>query len=525
MQAFSSGLKAREEIFDQIKAVDVFDCVIIGGGATGLGCGVDSASRSFKTLVIEEFDFAKGTSSRSTKLIHGGLRYLQKGDIFLVLEALKERGLLCQNAPHMVAHQPFIVPNYKWWEGPFYAIGLKVYDLLAGRLGLEPSLHLKKERVLECLPTLESAELKGGVEYYDGQFDDARLAMTLMHTIFDLRSFAINYTKAVDFVKEEGRIKGVLIEDVLTKKQMVVKTKGVINATGPFSDKVRTIDDPKAEKLVVPSQGIHLVLDRSFLPGSTAMIIPHTDDGRVLFLVPWHRRVLVGTTDTKIQEIDIEPKPLEQEIEFVLEQAARFLTKKPTKQDIKSCFAGIRPLIKQPGKSTKDLSRNHQVLVSGSGLITIAGGKWTTYRKMAQDCVDQMIEVAHLEKLPCKTHHLHLHGYLEKTDPVKIESSYGTDLEKIHQIQEKEPELKELVHPDFPYTYAHLIFSIRYELAQTVEDLLSRRVRLLLLDAKGAQAVAKRVAALLAKELNKESSFIEEQTKNFNQLASQYFIT
>ncbi len=379
----------REKVIDQIENTKDWDFLVIGGGATGLGVAVDAAARGYGPLLVEQDDFAKGTSSR-TKLVHGGVRYLKQGMLLLVLEALRERGLLCENAPHLVHHLSFIVPIYSWWEGPFYGIGMKIYDRLAGKLGLKPSEVLSREETLRRIPTLESSGLQRGVEYYDGQFDDARLAVNLAQTVFDLGGSAINYMPVGSLIKEDNLIVGALVRDLGSGQEHQIRAKAVVNATGVFTDSIRKMDEPEARRIVAASQGSHVVLPKSFLPGSSAIMVPHTPDGRVLFAVPWHDHVVVGTTDVPVDDIDKEPTPMDEEIGFILTNAGKYLAKPPTRRDVLSVFAGLRPLVKVgDAKSTAALSRDHTILISNSGLLTITGGKWTTYRKMAEDAVDQ----------------------------------------------------------------------------------------------------------------------------------------
>ncbi|MGH7494154.1 MAG: FAD-dependent oxidoreductase [bacterium] len=501
----------------------VWDLIIIGGGATGLGIAVDAASRGYKTLLLEQYDFAKGTSSRSTKLIHGGVRYLAQGNVALVLEALRERGLLLQNAPHLVHHQSFIVPRYDWWEGPFYGIGLKLYDVLAGKLGLGPSHLLSREETLARIPTLEPEGLRGGVIYYDGQFDDARLAIGLAQTAVSLGSTVINYVKVAALTKTHGLVGGVIAHDTEAGTEYELHAHCVINATGAYVDAVRRMDEPESEAIVAPSQGVHLVLDKSFLPGDSAIMVPHTDDGRVLFVVPWHDRAIVGTTDTPIHDLTIDPRPLPEEVEFLLTHAARYLAKDPALGDVKSIFAGIRPLIKAGAdKSTATLARDHTILISKSGLLTISGGKWTTYRKMAEDAVHQAAAVAGLEARPCLTENLRLHGWHAPDETKESFAYYGADLAGVKKLAEAHPAWLEQLHSGLPYFAAQVVWSVRHEMARTVEDVLARRTRALLLDAKASIAIAPRVAALMAQELGRDPEWQEQQTTKFVELAKQY---
>jgi glycerol-3-phosphate dehydrogenase len=516
----------RNELIKTVKDSSTrWDFIIIGGGATGLGVAVDAASRGYKTLLLEQHDFAKGTSSRSTKLIHGGVRYLAQGNVSLVLEALRERGLLLRNAPHLVHNQSFVVPSYDWWEGPFYGIGLKIYDVLAGKLGLGPSKILSREETLARIPTLEPNGLRGGVIYHDGQFDDARLAINLAQTIVDLGGTAINYFHVTSLLKSNGLISGVVAQDVETGEQYELSARVVINATGAYADSIRRLDDRAAEAIIAPSQGVHLVLDKSFLPGDSAVMVPHTDDGRVLFVVPWHNRAIVGTTDTPITDALLEPRPLPEEIEFLLTHAGRYLTKDPTAGDVKSIFAGIRPLVKAgEGKDTAALSRDHTILISPSGLLTITGGKWTTYRKMAEDTVNQAALLAGLDERPCKTETLRLHGWMENAAAQKPLSVYGADWAGVQKISQKNPAFSQRLHPQLPYFAGEVIWAARHEMARTVEDVLSRRTRALLLDAKASVEIAPQAAELMARELGYDNNWQKQQVENYRELAKGYVL-
>ena len=502
-----------------------WDVLIIGGGATGLGAAVDSASRGFKTLLLEQHDFAKGTSSRSTKLIHGGLRYLQQGNLSLVIEALRERGLLCQNAPHLVHPLPFLVPNYKWWEGPFYGIGVKVYDFLAGSLGLEASRHLNKKETLKRLPTLESEGLRGGVIYFDGQFDDARLAITLARTATDLGGTLINYMKVTNLIKKKGHCIGVKATDIESRKEYSLTSKVIINATGVFSDHIRQLDDRKSFPIIAPSQGTHLVLPREFLPCDTAILIPHTEDNRVLFLVPWHDKVLLGTTDIAISKIPLEPFAQKKEIAFLLNHAAHYLTKTPKPSDVLSVFTGIRPLVRSDETdTTSSLSRDHRILVAKSGLITIVGGKWTTYRQMAEDVITKAIQTSSLPDHPCITRTLPLHGFEKKLNPEDPWSVYGSDRLILEAMIKERKTLEKLIHPKLPYKQVEVVFAARKEMALTVEDVLSRRTRSLLLDAEASLEASPLVAKLLAKELDKNKAWEKKQIEDYRKIAKKYLM-
>ncbi|MHC0447490.1 FAD-dependent oxidoreductase [Flavobacterium sp. 3-218] len=519
----------RSEQLSQLQNTDKWDVIIIGGGASGLGTAIDAASRGYKTLLLEAVDFAKGTSSRSTKLVHGGVRYLEQGNIHLVREALKERGLLAQNANHLVKNQSFVIPNYHWFGGYFYTFGLKIYDLLSGRLSLGSSKYLSKKRTIELLPNVEENGLANGVIYHDGQFDDSRLAINMAQTALENGACVLNYIKVVHLVKgEKNQIIGVQAVDQETGIKYDLKASAIVNATGVFTNAIMKLNDTVYKKYIVPSQGIHLVFDKSFLPGENALMIPKTKDGRVLFAVPWHNHIVVGTTDTLIKKQSLEPIALESEIQFVLETAQRFLAKKPTRTDVLSVFAGLRPLAapEEEGKSTKEVSRSHKIIVSETGLITITGGKWTTYRKIAEDIIDKAIKTGKLSKKECRTEHLSIHGN-QPTNSFDRENHlyiYGTDIPKIMELMENEPELKERLHPNYEFTLAEVVWAIRYEMARTVDDILARRVRLLFLDARAAIEVSEKTARLIAKELGYDEAWIIQEIANFRQISKGFLL-
>jgi glycerol-3-phosphate dehydrogenase len=503
-----------------------WDIVVIGGGATGAGIAVDAATRGYDVLLLEREDFGKGTSSRATKLVHGGVRYLEQGNLSLVMEALKERGRLLQNAPHIVRNLRFIVPNYSWWEAPFYGIGMKVYDLLAGKYSFGPSKTLSLEETLELLPTIRQDGLRGGVMYHDGQFDDTRLLIHLMMTAAEHGATLLNYADVVALTKDDrGFVRGVIAVDGESGERYTIEARSVLNATGIFTDETRRLAEPAAEPMMVPSQGIHLVFDRSFLTGDTALLVPHTDDGRVLFAVPWHNRTLVGTTDTPIDAISYEPLPFEEEIEFVLDTAARYLSRKPTREDILSVFVGIRPLAKAAGAGdgkTSAISRDYTIHIDHAGLVTIAGGKWTTYRHMAEDCVDHAITLGGLDERPCVTATTHIHGYDLHPEELGSLSVYGSDAAAILALAKENPELAQPLHPDLPYIAGEIVWAARHEMSRTVDDALSRRTRALLLNARAAVEIAPAVASLLAKEFGKDRLWEEAQVTAFRALAGQY---
>ncbi len=517
----------RNTMLEHLNEVAEWDVIVIGGGASGLGTALDAASRGFKTLLLEQSDFAKGTSSRSTKLVHGGVRYLQQGDISLVLEALRERGLMLQNAPHLVRKLSLFIPNYEWWGGPFYTVGLKVYDMMAGKLGLGPSKNLSLEETVKSIPTLVKDGLRGGVIYHDGQFDDARMAMSLAMTCVDYGGTVLNYMQVGDLLKDElGLINGVEVMDLENDKKYSLKAKSVINATGVWADRVMQMDDPSAKDMIRPSQGVHLVLDKSFLQSKHAIMIPETSDGRVLFAVPWHNRVIVGTTDTLVNDASLEPRALEEEIEFILATAGLYLTKVPTRKDVKSIFAGLRPLAAPQGdeQSTKEISRHHKILISLSGLITITGGKWTTYRKMGEDAVDKAILLAGLPERKSITENLMIHSYSVNVSLDDPNSVYGSDLEALESLALENKKYAGWLSEELQISKAQLIWAIREEMAITVDDFLARRTRALFLDARESIAMCETVAQMMAEELNFDDDWVKNQIGTFTELAKGYYL-
>jgi glycerol-3-phosphate dehydrogenase len=483
----STALLQRDAFLQRIAARrEPWDIAIVGGGSTGVGIAVDAASRAYSVVLLEQRDFGKGTSSRSTKLVHGGVRYLQQGNISLVMEALKERGLLLRNAPHLVHDMQFVVPNYEWWEAPFYGIGMKVYDLLAGKYGFGPSQILSRDEVLARIPTLSRDGLRGGVKYHDGQFDDARLLVDLASTAAECGACLVNYTRVVSLAKDsEGFINGLTFRDEETGTSQTLAARCVINATGPFCDELRRIDEPGSKPMIAPSQGVHIVLSREFLPGATAIMVPHTRDGRVMFAIPWHGHAVVGTTDTSIPASTLEPTPQNEEIDFILDTARDYLAKRPTRADVLSVFTGIRPLVKSSDVSnTAALSRDHTIEISSSGLLTIAGGKWTTYRHMAEDAVDHACVLGQLPERPCITANLR----------IRVPASHD----------------------------GSAAWFARYEMARTVEDVLARRTRLLFLDTRAALDKAPQVARELARELGRDEVWQQSQLRDFRETANHF---
>lgn len=513
----------QEHLTTALAQENAFDILIVGGGATGMGAAIDGASRGHSVLLLEASDFGKGTSSRSTKLVHGGVRYLQKGDIPLVMDALKERGIMRRNAPHLVSDLAFVVPNYTWWEAPFYGIGMKVYDALAGRYGFGKSQLLSSEETVERIPTIATDGLRGGVQYYDGQFDDARMLVNMAQTASEQGAHLLNYCRVESLLRsDEGFVDGVQAVDLETGQSHQFRAKVVLNCTGPFSDSVRRMDDPAAPEMISPSTGVHIVLPAEFLPRQTAIMVPRTTDGRVLFAIPWHHCVVVGTTDTPVEEISLEPKPTAEEVDFILENARQYLEKPPEKSDVLSVFSGIRPLVKATGAgNTAQLSRDHTITVSQGGLVTIAGGKWTTYRHMAEDVIDRAETLGGLEERDCVTKRLNIHGYHEHPEQFGDLSHYGSDALEVKKLVEAEPQL---LHPRLKLRVGEVRWMARREMARTADDVLSRRSRSLLFDAKASREAAGQVCQILSEELNKDGDWAAAQVAEFLDISQNYLV-
>jgi glycerol-3-phosphate dehydrogenase len=503
-----------------------WDIIVVGGGATGVGVAIDAASRGYDTLLLERSDFGKGTSSRSTKLVHGGVRYLEQGNIMLVMEALRERGILRQNAPHLVTDLAFIVPSYDWWEAPFYGLGLKLYNILSGKYGFGPSTVLSREETLKRLPTIKQEGLRSGVIYYDGQFDDARLLINMVATAARHGGTLLNYCPVTALTKgADGFVNGVSARDEESGDEFQLAARVVINATGPFTDSLRKLAEPSASGMIAPSQGIHLVFDRSFLPGDSAIMVPHTSDGRVLFAIPWHGHTLVGTTDTPIAEAVPDPSPMPEEIEFILKTAGQYLHKPPRRGDVLSVFTGIRPLVRAAhGGNTAALSRDHTIHIDESGLVSIAGGKWTTYRNMAEDCVNHAALLGKLPERDCTTSRLKIHGFHTEASRFGHLRVYGSDAAAIQDLMRSKPELAQPLAADLPYVGAEVVWAVRHEMARTVEDVLGRRTRALFLNVKAALKAAPKVASLMARELGQDANWERKQITEFHKIAARFDI-
>jgi glycerol-3-phosphate dehydrogenase len=517
----------RQEMLDRLHAHRTeWDIIVVGGGATGVGVAIDAAARGYQTLLLERSDFGKGTSSRSTKLVHGGVRYLEQGNITLVMEALRERGILRQNAPHLVTDLAFIVPSYDWWEAPFYGLGLKLYNILSGKYGFGSSTVLSREETLKRLPAIKQEGLRSGVIYYDGQFDDARLLINMVGTAAEQGATLLNYCPVTALTKgTDGFVNGVCARDEETGDEFQVAAKVVVNATGPFTDSLRRLADPSVSAMIAPSQGVHLVFDRSFLPADSAIMVPHTSDGRVMFAIPWHGHTLVGTTDTPIAEAVPDPSPMPVEIEFILKTAGQYLHKAPRRSDVLSVFTGIRPLVRAANvANTAGLSRDHTIQIDESGLVSIAGGKWTTYRNMAEDCVNHAALLGKLPERECTTARLKIHGFdtqASRFGPLRV---YGSDAPAIQGLMRTRPELAQPLAADLPYVRAEVVWAVRQEMARTVEDVLSRRTRALFLNAKAALEAAPKVASLMARELGQDANWERKQLAEFQKVAARFDI-
>ncbi|WP_162053196.1 glycerol-3-phosphate dehydrogenase/oxidase [Pontibacter pamirensis] len=512
------------EIEDKQK---VWDLAVIGGGASGLGVALDALSRGLTVVLVEKSDFAKGTSSRSTKLLHGGVRYLAQGDVTLVLEALKERGLIMKNAPHVSRKQAFIIPIYSLWDKLKYGVGLKVYDLMAGNLRIGKSQWLPRKEVVQRIPAIMEEGLNGGVIYYDGQFDDARLALNIAQTCSEMGGCVLNYMKVTSLTKDEnGIIDGVKLTDQISQRHHEIKAKAVVNATGVFADKILQMDNPEARLSIMPSQGAHLVLDLSFLGGKDALMIPETSDGRVLFGIPWHGKLVLGTTDTVIKNPTLEPRALEQEIDFILNTCAQYLVRKPTRKDVLSVYAGLRPLAapKEKGAKTKEISRSHKVSVADSHLISIIGGKWTTFRKMGEDTVDALARLKGLQLAKSTSSKIRIHGYPETTVEEGHLAVYGSDAAGIRYLIEQNPDLGQQLHQHYPNTKAEVVWMVKNEMALKVEDILARRMRILFLDAQAAIEMAPAVAKIMREILGLGEDWEKAEIYAFQQLAEGYLI-
>jgi glycerol-3-phosphate dehydrogenase len=510
-------MRTRAEILQELGTRGKpWDVLIIGGGASGLGAAVEAASRGYRTLMVERFDFAKGTSSRSTKLVHGGVRYLEQFNLTLVTDALRERGHMLRNAPHLVHDLQFVVPAYSYASLPYYGFGLKVYELLSGKLSFGRSKILSAKNTLEKLPGLMSDGLRGGILYHDGQFDDARFAISLLRTLQNLGGTAINYLEATSLLESGGKVIGIRARDREDNATFDLQAKVVINACGVFAESTLQMDHKEHESLLSVSQGTHFVLPRSLLAGSTALMIPKTADGRVLFAIPWHGSTIVGTTDVPVDRAITEPRALVSEKNFLLDHITRYFGRKPREDEILSVWSGLRPLVKKAGVKTSKLSRDHSILVSPSGVVT--------YRRMGQDTIDRACIVASLPKSPSRTLELKIHGWTADSSAAESEWEcvYGADQPALRALSAKDIALDALLHPRLPFRAREVIWAARHEMARTVEDVLARRTRALFLDARAAMEAAPAVADLLATELNRSEAWKTMDLNNFLEVAKGY---
>jgi glycerol-3-phosphate dehydrogenase len=491
----------------------VWDVVVIGGGATGVGILLDAATRGYSALLLEGSDFAKGTSSRSTKLIHGGVRYLQQFQFGMVRDSLRERGRLLQNAPHLVHELEFIIPCKSMFERVFYGVGLKLYDALAWGTGARLSRQVSRRGLYDRFPQLGAKRFAGGVSYIDAQFNDSRLVIEMIRTAVESKAIVLNHAKVVALDhRANKRLQGLEFVDQETGKSHKIRANAIVNATGPFCDAIRRMDDGEIEPLVAASQGVHVVLPACLFESKRAIIVPKTSDGRVLFIIPWQGHVLVGTTDTPLRDIVEEPKAQREEVDFLLETLAAYLEVAPSRSDVLSVFTGIRPLVKaRKDKPTKQLSRDHTIEVSQSGLVTITGGKWTTYRKMAEDCVDLLSSHFDLPISSCRTKTMVLQQ--TRLDRVALERELEIEGNPCVSLQ-----------PELDLTEADLLQGVRFEYARTLEDLLARRTRALFLNTSAALQIAPIAVRLLARELGKDEAWESDQLQQFTALARNYML-
>ena len=514
---------SRERMLERAMGMRPWHVIVIGGGCTGLATALDAAARGYRTLLVERGDFTGGTSSRSTKLVHGGVRYLRQRQVGLVYGALRERHRLWRNAPHLVDSLSLIVPAYRWWERPYYGVGLKVYDALAGRRSLGPSRIVNRQECVNRVSTLEGRGLRGGVLFHDGQFDDTRLGWALVRTAANLGCVAVNYAEATGLVESRGMVKGVRMRDLLGGGEWVARGAVVVNATGPFADSVRQLDEPGLGPRVVLSRGAHIVVSSAFLPGSSAVLVPSTDDGRVLFAIPWHGHVVIGTTDVPVENPSREPVPSQEEVDYLIDHAGRYLTRPIGRPDILSAWAGLRALVGAgTERDTAALSRDHSVSVSRRGLVTVTGGKWTTCRKVAQDTVDTAADVGGLSRTPSVTATLRLHGYSKRRDVLAPWKVYGRDADAIQEMEVRDGSLARLMHPSLPFRLSQAAWAARNEMAVRVEDVLARRTRALFLNARAAAAAAPEVARVMAVELGRDGAWAEAEIRSFRALAKRY---
>jgi len=524
-----SNLLSRDKAIQRVRSrEEPWDLIIVGGGATGVGIAIDAASRGLECLLVEQSDFGKGTSSRSTKLVHGGVRYLRQGNITLVRDALRERSLLLKNAPHLVHDLSFLIPCKSRWERFFYGTGLWLYDLLSTRNSFGRSRQLSASDAQKLAPTVQPKRLQGGVVYHDGQFDDSRLLINMARTAVENGACLVNYLAVTRILKNDnGQVRGVSLFDLEPQTELIAEASCVVNATGPFCDAIRRMDDQDCESMVAASQGVHLVLPRHFFPGNLALMVPETADGRVLFLIPWHDRIIVGTTDTPIDQATMEPQAQADEIKFLLDTLAQYLINPPKLTDVRSIFTGIRPLVRgDKSARTASLARDHVLKLSTSGLLTITGGKWTTVRKMSEDCVDRVVKILGYQVRPCQTESMLIHGAdlkpTRESQSLDSRSYYGSDLQQIQKLEKDKPELAAKLHPSLDIRISDIVWAVEMEMARTVEDVLARRTRSLFLDSRASLEIANKTAEVMSEYLGRDQTWIDEQVASFQETASHF---
>ena len=502
-----------------------YDVIIIGGGATGLGVAIESVSRGYKTILFEQEDFGKSTSSKSTKLVHGGIRYLANLDFKLVKEGLEERYFFINNSRHLSKVQPYLIPFYSYKNKIKFTIGTFLYDLLASRYNIGKSKSINANDVIKLAPFLKTKNLIGGLIYYDGQFDDSRMLISMLRTFENLDGVAHNYHQVIAINKNNNNVvTGVTILDKINNKIYEVKSKVVINATGVFTDDLINMSEDKLENNnLVVSQGSHILCKNDNLKSEYAVVIPETKDDRILFILPWHDCALIGTTDVKVSKPVLDPIASKLEVKFIMDSVKKFSKHEIKQEDIKSSFAGLRPLVKKNSNTNSStLSRAHKIIFSSNKLISVVGGKWTIYRRMGEDTINFAIQQGMLPKSNSITKYLKLFGWTEESIEYPL-SVYGKDYYKILDIQ-KELNNYELLHKDLPYYYAEVIYQIKYEMVKTVEDVLSRRTRAVILNPIAAVEVAPIVANLIAKYYNYDDNWISDQLNKFNSFAKNYIV-
>ena len=515
----------RARLLARLDTPCVWDLLVVGGGATGLGVALDASLRGLSVLVVESHDFASGTSSRSTKLLHGGVRYLAQGHVHLVREALAEREAVLAMAPHLAQPLPFVMPAYRWWELPFYGAGLKIYEWMAGSASLGSTDWLGPQATAAALPGIRRQALWGGVRYWDAQFDDARLALEVARTAESHGALVLNHMQALAVALPTNGVREVTLRDCISGTDRIVQTRCVVNATGVWVDALmdqEPTNEPgssaASDRLVSPSQGVHVVVDKALFPSSHALLVPRTQDGRVLFAVPWLGSVVLGTTDTPRLDTPREPLPFQEELDFILKEASSVLARPVTRADVRSQWVGLRPLVRSGsagGSGTHGLSREHTIVVSKHGLVTVTGGKWTTFRVMASDVLDA-----------CASHGLIPFRSKPGAEAFRLISS-PADMCPSMATAAVSPHAYGIQAPNIVTPMSRLLghgltedmvrHAATHEYAVTVEDVLARRCRLLFVNARAARALGPLVAELLERETG-----LPAQGAAFDELACVY---